>query len=377
MAENPNVTNDEIVAGVRTRTAAKRVRVRKRTRLRPTQGLTGSYFERVQLDLDGARHKLILKYGELPFGPQSRERLFFEGISDEVPMRVPRAFGVGTPRRNGDDGWIVMETLPRGKRLIEWTLDETQQALRNLAALHARYLDDAPKQLPRPFTAELELWLSFVPEGVRMLRQRYEDLPALPRAASEPTLDLALELAARPEVLAAAFARSPETLLHGDYHRGNLVAVGGQPQAVFDWQFICAGPPAYDLAVFWLYLGAVTKPGFLRFFDRAEVRERSMSWDDVVGVYGAELLRLRPDADLAAITSCSDAAIASETLRQLTYMGHGFENFLGIANFVYRDHRTIGRRLATWFGVNDVWKMYGAVFADFEERATRLLASRH
>jgi hypothetical protein len=371
----PQISDDELIAGVRAvRGEATSVRVRKRKRLRPTAGLTGSYFERVQLEIDGAKQHAILKQGEMPYGPPTRERTFFATLAQGVPVRVPGIYGIGPAPENGD-GWVLMEALPRGKRIVEWAPEETPRALRNLAALHAQYMDAPPDGLLRPFTTDLDYVFSFLDGGIEAIREKYAAYPNFPRAVSERSLELALELSRQPEIFRRAFERSPQTLLHGDYHRGNLVVRDGEPHVVFDWQFVCAGPPAYDLAVFWLYMGYVNKRGFLRFFDRVAVVPREMTWQQVLDVYCDELSRLRPGTDVEAVVSCAEHALAWEPFRQLTYMGRGLDNFEGYMNFIYRDHRTIGGWFARWVGIEEGFRLYGEVFADFEERAERLLAS--
>jgi len=372
MAETPNITDDDILAGWRAVQEAPRgvLRVVRRKRLRPPAGLSGSYFERVEVRCGDEKVEGILKLGDLPYGPPTRERLFFAELAGRVPIRAPRCLAVGAPR-DGRDNWVLMERLPRSKWLADWTDDETRDALRRLAALHAPFLGDPPPSLPRPFTRDLDRGLSFVPEGVRALRARYDEMPHLPRVAGDRALDLLLDLAAHPEAFRAALARSPETLLHGDYHRGNMVVRDGEEPVHFDWQFVCAGPPAYDLAIFWLYLGAVNKRGL--FFDRGEIRERSLTWQQVVDAYVSELAELRPDADVDAITSCADAAIMCEAIRQITYFAHGMETYIGLMRFMYRDHRTIGGRVARWLGLDQAWVAFAEVFTEFERRAPRFL----
>jgi hypothetical protein len=377
MAEAPNISDADIVAAVSARRPdATDVRVRKRRVLRPTAGLTGSYFERVQLDIGGKKVNAILKKGTLDFGPPTREHLFFAALVDGVPIAVPAAYGVG-PTVDAGDSWVLMEALPRGKRLVDWTIDNTTSALCNLAELHAHYLDRAPASLPRPFTDRLEETLSYLPASVARLREVYDAFPHLPRIVSERQLDLVLELGRRTDVFRERFARSPQTMLHGDYHRGNLLLVDGRPLTAFDWQFVCAGPPAYDLAVFWLYLGIVNKRGFFGFFDRTQVRDREMTWAQVTETYTRALLDLRRDVDVDALLACADQALAWEIIRQTTYMGYGLEHGTAEAfvRFIYRDHRTVGGWFARWAGIEDVWKMYVQIFGDFEARAERLLAA--
>lgn len=214
-----------------------------------------------------------------------------------------------------------MERLPPGKRLVEWTLDETRDALRNIAALHAKYLGHPPTDLPRPLTSELDRWLSFLPRGVRQIQAVFDGYPNLPRFASPRAFELLLTLCDRPAVFREGFARSLETLLHGDYHRANLIARDRKPQVAYDWQHACAGPPVYDVAVFWNTLSLTTRPGLLGLFNTFDVVERCLTWDDVRQTYGQTLLALRPDADIDAIFSCADEALAWEIARQVMYMG--------------------------------------------------------
>src|SRR5437868_15389782 len=113
MVPEPKISNDELVHAVRAwhGNSSLSVRVRRRRRLRPTAGLTGSYFERVRLDIDGRPLNVLLKQGALPYGPQARESTFFAQLSRPVPVRVPVCFGVGAPTP-GQDAWVVMERWP-------------------------------------------------------------------------------------------------------------------------------------------------------------------------------------------------------------------------------------------------------------------------
>ncbi len=375
--DEPQICDDEIITGVRAlhRDPRLPVRILKRKRLKPTAGLTGSYFERVRIEIGGRDLRAILKHGGMAYGPQVRERLFFAELAGDIPVRTPAAYGV-SPAVEGRDGWVLMEALPRARRIIDWAPEETPRALHNLAALHARYLGDPPACLPQPFTRDLDATLAYLPGGIAGLRQLYADFPHFPRVISDRALSLLGDLGdARRDIFREAFARSPQTLLHGDYHRGNIIVRDGEPQTLFDWQFVCTGPPAYDLAVFWLYLGVVNKPVFFRFFDRMEVIECPMTWQQVLDTYCDALIGLRPDADIAAIRACADAVLAWEIVRQVTYFSHGLENFGGYLRFIYRDHRNIGGWFARWIGVEGGWRMYESVFADFEQRAERMLGA--
>ena len=130
-----------------------------------------------------------------------------------------------------------------------------------------------------------------------------------------------------------------------------------------------------DLAVFWLWLGAVNKRGFLGFVDRVEVSERCLSWDDTFDECARARRELVPEADVDAIASCVEETLAWEPLRQVSYFGLGMQAFEGLVRFAYRDHRRIGGWFVNWLGVKAGFGRYRSVFADFEERAERLLAA--
>ncbi|MEX2247909.1 MAG: aminoglycoside phosphotransferase family protein [Dehalococcoidia bacterium] len=377
MSVPPQIPTEALLAGVKSHLGhAGDVRIRKRKPFRMPRGGTGSYFEGVELQIDGENVPAVLKLGRMTGGPPTREALFFGRYSADSPMRTPRCYGVGELSLTRDT-WVLMERMPRGKRVSDWTLDETREALCNLASLHAMHLGNVTDDLPRPFTRDLERWLSFVPEGVRQIRSVFDAYPKLPRFASDRALDFLLALCARPEVFREAFARSPQTLLHGDYHRANLVVREGQPQVAYDWQFACFGPPAYDLAVFWNTLGLTTRRGLFGLVDVLEVGERCLSWDEVKDVYSEALRRLRPEAEVDAIFGCSDEALAWEIARQVTYMGPVMaESQADRLRFVYRDHRTIGGLAIRLLGIENVFRLYRTVFAEFEERAERLLKSK-
>jgi hypothetical protein len=254
MGEASSITDADIVAGWRAvHGGGPEPNVIKRTRLRPTSGLTASYFERVKLKLGDRKINAILKRGGLTFGPQVRERLFFETLSRDVPMRVPQCYAAGECPDTGY-GWVLMEALPL---TTPYRLDGRGDA--DGAAQPGGAARAVPRRapiLPRPFSQQLEETLSYIPEGVRMMRVRYDELPHMPRAATDRALDLLLRLAEHPEIFRKAFERSPETLLHGDYHRGNLLARDGEVQVAFDWQ-LPVRAAGVNLAVFWLYLGAI------------------------------------------------------------------------------------------------------------------------
>ncbi len=54
----------------------------------------------------------------------------------------------------------------------------------------------------------------------------------------------------------------PPVCIHGDLHPGNLVARGATLVAVIDFGDVCAGDPAYDLAIAWLAFDAAGRARF-------------------------------------------------------------------------------------------------------------------
>ena len=131
-------------------------------------------------------------------------------LARENPGLVPEVL-----RTDDTEGWLVTRALPHERASDEQvfeSLAEIQHAWRSrhdeLYAVGAenRTLD--------------------------LLEQRFADEPRLTRVIRE--------LRRRGE---------PETIVHGDFNRGNVVLAGGRA-VIFDWSDACIGHPAFDRCVY-------------------------------------------------------------------------------------------------------------------------------
>lgn len=213
-----------------------------------------AYFERVRLQIGDREQRAVLKVPAPDPCSPPHERSFYETLAADVACRVPAPFATG-PLPGSADGWILMGELPRRRQRAFWRHADALACVREIARLHAQHLGRAPDALPRPLTSDLARYLAHVPDGITALRERMARRPALRWLVSERELARAVELAADPAPLVRALAASPETVIHRDFHPGNVAVPRRGRPIVFDWEDVAAGPPVFDLTLFHQYLG--------------------------------------------------------------------------------------------------------------------------
>jgi hypothetical protein len=209
-----------------------------------------------------------------------REVKFYQELSPACPLKTPRTH-LASWDAESNDFTLVLERLPLDEAAPAadaTAVGRVSAALRDLGRMHAHFHGSA--QLARA-----ESWLPLTAvhvEHAPMIEQHYAMTWQVVRAA------YAAELAGLPGVvefgdglcasygrLTARLAQPPRTLLHGDFRLENLhvraAAAGGeQPFEVcaYDWQFCCAGRPAYDVA----YLMGTALPPDARRAAESELR---------------------------------------------------------------------------------------------------------
>jgi hypothetical protein len=182
-------------------------------------------------------------------------RLWETGLLDELPDCVdPVIVGASWEPATRRAALLLRDV---GDCLVaeDAALDRVQHALflEHMAALHARFWgfrDDvgllAPAircQLLSPMTAAIETARGTT--GVpALLADGWARLDAVaPRVAP-----LLRDLAATPYPLTEALARTPQTLIHGDWKAGNLGTLPDGRTVLLDWAFPAADSPLVDLA---------------------------------------------------------------------------------------------------------------------------------
>jgi aminoglycoside phosphotransferase (APT) family kinase protein len=168
----------------------------------------------------------------------AQERSLLELIGPSLPEHLPRVIATDRAR-----GWTLMETIPQ-ETLRGAPAGRHEEALRLLARMQQTWAervdelaaagcaDRRPETLAqglREILARDEVRERLGDDGVQRLQAFGETIPA------------------RVEALRGCGV--PETLMHGDFHHGN-VAIDGERMVIFDWTDGCISHPFFDLATF-------------------------------------------------------------------------------------------------------------------------------
>ena len=251
--------------------------------------------DRVILDLTyqagpesaGLPRRIILKTMlDVPHAPQvmyETEVRFYREIRPQVPFEAPIFFGALFDRESGHFGILLEDLRERGAAfnhaLAGTGLEQVQQLIQHLAALHAKFwkspvLDQAFGWMARPGGGGMEeIFKHLLPNIQKLLDDdpwRSEILAPLGRSVPDLHADM-LKVAAGP------LESAPHTLLHGDTHIGNTYTLSDGTLGWLDFQLSHRGCYARDLT----YLITTGLPIELR-----RKHER-----DLIGYYFEELKR--------------------------------------------------------------------------------------
>jgi len=235
------------------------------------EGRTGSTVTRLIARGPDAERRFVLK--AVPAAPWRvalgidgmEARLWLSGTVQSLPagLRCPT---LDVARHSSAHWWILMDDVSSGI-VPRGTYDEAKSRtlMRNLARAHARFWahDDELAAFPIPgfeatgnafatlavyvgrgATTAAEPWLAGLAEDFWVCRAL---LPPMLNAMPASDADFYLDLCANHSRIAAALAKHPHTLLHGDLRRANISVVGDDV-ALFDWELSSRGPATRDLA---------------------------------------------------------------------------------------------------------------------------------
>lgn len=166
--------------------------------------------------------------------------LYRSDIPEQLPEGVtaPRCFGV----EDRADGSISIWLEDLGSTMSQpWTLSDYVVAARNLGRMNGEWLvNKRPPDLPWLSQRTLASWIG----------NPLPDLERWPEAMSDPLIGphcdeeigrRAIELFHRHMDILDTLARLPQTLSHGDAHRGNMALrhtpSGAREAVLFDWAF--------------------------------------------------------------------------------------------------------------------------------------------
>jgi hypothetical protein len=216
-----------------------------------------------------------------------RELGVYRSLASQLPVQTPALIAA-----DNAGSWLVLESILPELELSAWTAADYERAIRALAAIHERFwgLSDDLAVYPwlaRPLHTDFEVYvLSAVGAMEKMV---VDNRPALITSSLEVLTGLG-QMLTQVEVLAERLRAAPATLLHGDFHPGNVYLQDEDEAVVFDWQLAGVGPGVLDLVTFvnacrWERAGAQAElpisPETLLELYRAEISTRvGVSWSE-------------------------------------------------------------------------------------------------
>ena len=179
-------------------------------------------------------------------GMGQREALFYQHLSAEVPVRVPRCF-FSASDETGEHYAMLLENLGDSDCSFHnaskrYSLEYMRQVLSAFARLHAyfwnssRFTDDLAWVQP-PLQHAIAL-----PLIAQALEKYAQTMPPVFTAMAELYL-------AEADAVHRLWNRGVATLIHGDVHDGNLFYDNGEP-GLLDWALVSRGPGMRDVGYF-------------------------------------------------------------------------------------------------------------------------------
>lgn len=176
-----------------------------------------------------------------------REVGVYRALAQQLPVQTPALVAADS---NGS--WLITEAITADRPRAHWTADDYTRAVRALAALHERFWDLsedllAYSWLSRPLTNDFEIYVLAAVNAMEkmMVDNRHQLL-----TGSLEVLTGLGQLLSQVEAVAQKLQTAPPTLLHGDFHPGNLLLQDEDEVFVFDWQLAGVGPGVLDLVTF-------------------------------------------------------------------------------------------------------------------------------
>lgn len=191
---------------------------------------------------------------------------WLRGITRDLPDSLTNPVLDAALNTQRDEWWLLMTDVSDCiQSRTQWHEDHTQRLFEAMADLHAHWWQAGAETLD--CVASLRATTGVLVEVARHVDGRKADAPWAARVADEfPVPGMLL-----PDFLAAAGSENahfyrqllaqwpqlvdkleayPTTLLHGDLRRANIAFTDNQV-ALFDWEFVSAGPAAADLTWHW------------------------------------------------------------------------------------------------------------------------------
>ncbi|MEH6519277.1 MAG: phosphotransferase [Halioglobus sp.] len=205
-------------------------------------------------------------------GMGRREARFYQQLSSEVPVRVPRGYFADSDD-SGEQYIMLLEHLEDSHCSFQnasenYSLDYVRAVLASFAKLHAAYwrtprFDSDLAWLAPPVQHEIAVDLV-----ASALEQFSQDMPPTFQAMGELYLE-------HTDAIHKLWNEGEHTVIHGDVHDGNLFFDGAVP-GFLDWALIARAPAMRDVGYF---LAGTLSP-----------EDRDVHQRDLLAYYRAQLL---------------------------------------------------------------------------------------
>jgi hypothetical protein len=179
-------------------------------------------------------------------GMGRRESMFYQGLSAELPVRVPRCYFADNDD-TGEKYIMLLENLVDSgctfnNASTRYSLDYIRQVLAAFARLHAAYwasprFDSDLNWVQPPLQHEIAIQLV-----AQALELHSATMPDVFREMGELYLSAA-------DDIHRLWQRGATTLIHGDVHDANLFFDGNGP-GFLDWALVARGPAMRDVGYF-------------------------------------------------------------------------------------------------------------------------------
>lgn len=182
----------------------------------------------------------------------SREVAFFNGLVDDVPVRVPAGY-YGAVSDDGAEFVVVIEDLA-GNRMLDQTEvmadADAERAIDTLAVWHANWWNRVEGMCESGVAVALTdpMYPAMLPglfdEGWAKLNASHHCVPPEPLQPVGPGFGASIG------AMLASLGEGPLTLLHGDFRTDNMMFDDDDQLLLMDFQLIGVGSASYDLAYF-------------------------------------------------------------------------------------------------------------------------------
>lgn len=172
------------------------------------------------------------------------EARFYRSLACQVSIDLPHLYYA---EEAGPAGVCLLQVLPPGKAVADWSEQDERRVLACLARIHAAWWQspDLPALGLPSLSDELNARLDKAARGLALLRR----MGGWPGVITLDILDVMEALVAERARLLAPLAGLPPTLIHGDAWQPNWILAADRC-VLLDWQSTLIGPAVWDLVYF-------------------------------------------------------------------------------------------------------------------------------